>query len=237
MDFRGKQMCDAPDRAPGARNPAELEAKPAFGLVSRRRVLGSGAASVFGALASTVATVGADAQQATPRGKRILIKGGTIVSVDRSVGDFPKGDLLIEGEKIAAVGSNLATSGAEVIEAANMIVMPGFVDTHRHMWEGQLRNMVPDAMLPEYLRTMLAGYGSMYRPEDAHIGDLVSAWSAMDAGVTTLLDWSHIQNTPAHTDAVIAALKEFWGACGVRLWLSRVARKTVVDCEGHGVSG
>ncbi len=200
-------MCDLPGCTHRPAQPATVPAAPPEGL-SRRRLLETGAAGVVGALAAASLPRAAQAQQSAPRGGRILLKGGTIVSVDPAVGDHAKGDVLIDGEKIAAVGPNLDASGAETIDAGNMIVMPGFIDTHRHMWEGQLRNIIPDAMLPEYLRTMLGGYGSMYRPDDAYIGDLVSAWSALDAGVTTLLDWSHIQNTPEHTDAVIRALKE-----------------------------
>lgn len=141
--------------------------------------------------------------QAAPS-RRTLIQGGTVITVDRSLGNFDQADVLIDGSRIAAVGRDLPTNGAEIIHAANMIVMPGFIDTHRHMWQGQLRNC--DADGTEYL-TYRNGCGPIYRPEDAYIGDLVSALSALDAGVTTVLDWSHIQNSPEHTDAVIHALQ------------------------------
>jgi cytosine/adenosine deaminase-related metal-dependent hydrolase len=86
--------------------------------------------------------------------------------------------------------------------------MPGFVDTHRHIWEGILRNIAPDALLHDYFRDILGVLAPVYRPQDAYAGNLVSAYGAIDAGITTLLDWSHIQNTPEHTDASIAALQE-----------------------------
>ena len=86
--------------------------------------------------------------------------------------------------------------------------MPGFVDTHRHIWEGILRNIAPDALLDDYFRDILGVLAPVYRPQDAYAGNLVSAYGAIDAGITTLLDWSHIQNTPEHTDASIAALQE-----------------------------
>lgn len=173
--------------------------------VSRRSFFAAGAA-----LAGTVAISGlgraARAQQA-PSG-RMLFKGGTVLTIDRALGDLATGDVLVEGGRIAAVGPNLAATGAQTIDCANMIVMPGFVDTHRHMWEGQIRNTIPEALLSDYLKIMLAGYGTAYRPEDAYIGDLLSAWSALDAGVTTVLDWSHVQNTPEHADAIVRALQE-----------------------------
>ena len=89
--------------------------------------------------------------------------------------------------------------------------MPGFVDTHRHIWEGILRNIGTDVPLEgrtSYISFVLHKLAPAFRPEDAYIGDLVSALGAIDAGITTLLDWSHIQASPAHTDAVIQALKD-----------------------------
>lgn len=140
--------------------------------------------------------------------ERILLKGGCVLTLDPDIGNYPRGDVLIEDDKIAAVGPLLRVSGAEVIDATNTIVMPGFIDTHRHIWEGILKNIAPDALLDEYFRDILGVLAPAYRPQDAYAGNLVSALGAIDCGVTTLLDWSHIQNTPEHTDAAIAALQE-----------------------------
>ena len=139
---------------------------------------------------------------------RTLLKNGCVLTLDRQVGNFREADVLIEGTKIAAVGPNLVASDAEVIDATDTIVMPGFIDTHRHIWEGILKNIAPDALLDDYFRDILGALAPVYRPEDAYAGNLVSAFGAIDAGVTSLLDWSHIQNTPEHSDAAIAALKE-----------------------------
>jgi 5-methylthioadenosine/S-adenosylhomocysteine deaminase len=150
------------------------------------------------------------AVQVAPNNK-VVVKGGTVLSLDRAVGDFPSADVLIEGDKILAVGSGLAVNGARVIDAAGMIVMPGFVDTHRHIWEGLLRNIGTDVPLEgrtSYISFVLHKLAPAFRPEDAYVGNLVSALGAIDAGITTLLDWSHIQGSPAHTDAVIQALKD-----------------------------
>ena len=143
-------------------------------------------------------------------GSRTLFKGGIVITMDRALGDLARGDVLVDGARIVAVGPNLQpqVGDAQIIDCANMIVMPGFVDSHRHMWEGLLRNLIPDGMLPEYLRVVVGEHGAAYRAEDAYISDLLSAWSALDAGVTTVLDWSHIQNTPDHADAIVLALQE-----------------------------
>ena len=145
-----------------------------------------------------------------PSGKT-LIRGGTVLSMDPALGDLPSGDVLIEGEKILAVGPDLSNGEVEVIDAEGMIVMPGFVDSHRHIWEGLLRNIGTDVPLEgrtSYISFVLHKLAPAFRPEDAYVGNLVSALGAIDAGITTLLDWSHIQDSPAHTDAVIQALDD-----------------------------
>jgi len=143
--------------------------------------------------------------------RQILIKGGTVLTMDPDLGMFRNADVLIEGTKISAVGPNLYGNGAEVIDASNMIVMPGFIDTHRHIWEGLLRNVGADIPLEGregYIRFVLGKFAPSYRPQDAYTGNLISALGALDAGITTLLDWSHIQGSPEHTDAVIKALQD-----------------------------
>ncbi|MGH2673527.1 MAG: amidohydrolase family protein, partial [Actinomycetota bacterium] len=142
---------------------------------------------------------------------RTLIAGGTVLSMDPQIGELAAGDVLIEGDRIVAVGTGLSNGQVDVIDASGMIVIPGFVDTHRHIWEGLLRNIGTDVPLEgrsSYISYVLHKLAPAYRPEDAYIGDLISALGAIDAGITTLLDWSHIQGSPAHTDAVIQALKD-----------------------------
>ncbi len=141
-----------------------------------------------------------------------LIKGGTILSMDPAIGEHAVGDVLIDGDVIREVGPGLEAGGdTEVIDASGMIVLPGFVDTHRHIWEGLLRNIGTDVPLEgrtSYISFVLHKLAPAFRPEDAYMGNLVSALGAIDAGITTLLDWSHIQGSPAHTDAVIRALDD-----------------------------
>jgi 5-methylthioadenosine/S-adenosylhomocysteine deaminase len=146
----------------------------------------------------------------TPTGYT-LIKGGHILTMDPALGDFGNADVLIDGDRIVAVGPNLEAADAEVIDATNTLVLPGFVDTHRHIWEGVLRNIGTDVPLEgrtSYISHVLHKLAPAFRPEDAYAGNLVSALGAIDAGITTLLDWSHIQGSPAHTDAVVKALED-----------------------------
>ena len=172
---------------------------------------------------------------------RTLIKDGLVLSMDPAIGDLPRGDVLIDGDRIVEVGRDLTATDAEVIDATGMIVMPGFVDTHRHIWEGLLRNIGTDVPLEgrsSYISHVLHKLAPAFRPEDAYIGDLVSALGAIDAGITTLLDWSHIQGSPAHTDAVVQALQRLRPARGVRLRVPVVgqvggASAQLVRAGGH----
>jgi cytosine/adenosine deaminase-related metal-dependent hydrolase len=166
--------------------------------------------------AALLAASTADSQERSGRpvprarsGRQILVKGGTVLSLDATVGDFDAADVLIEGQTIAAVGRNLAArNDAQVVDASHAIVMPGFIDTHRHLWEGSLRNILPNGLLSDYTRDITGAARAVFRPEDAYAGDLVSALGAINAGVTTVLDWSHIGNTPEHSDAAINGLRE-----------------------------
>ena len=143
--------------------------------------------------------------------ERRLVKNGIVLSLDPQIGDVNGCDVLIDGDRIVAVGKGLEADGAEVIDASGMIVMPGFVDSHRHIWEGLLRNIGTDVPLEgrsSYFSHVLHKLAPAFRPEDAYMGNLISALGAIDAGITTLLDWSHIQDSPEHTDAVIQALED-----------------------------
>jgi 5-methylthioadenosine/S-adenosylhomocysteine deaminase len=175
--------------------------------ISRRLLLRSGAAALASGVVGAACRSQAAQQPAAAQGGRILLKGGCVLSLDPQVGDFDAADVLIEGPKIIAVRPNI-TADAVVIDASNTIVMPGFVDTHRHMWQGALRSSLPNGLLSDYTREITGTARSVMRPEDARIGDLVSALGAINAGVTTVLDWSHIGHSPAHADATIEGLRE-----------------------------
>jgi 5-methylthioadenosine/S-adenosylhomocysteine deaminase len=140
--------------------------------------------------------------------QRLLIRHGFVVSMDPDVGDIPFGDVRVEDGKIVEVGRGLEGSDAELIDATGMIVMPGFIDTHRHTWQTPVRGVLPCCTLDHYFAVMLGSVGGHYRPEDVQIGNYAGALEALNGGVTTLLDWSHINNTPDHSDAAIQGLKD-----------------------------
>lgn len=141
-------------------------------------------------------------------GRSTLIRGGAVISMDDHVGDLPSGDVHIRDGVIVDVAPQLDVPDAEVIDAGSMVVLPGFVDGHRHLWEGTIRNSLPNGDLADYTRVVMGAFAPAFEPDDAYLGTLVSALGSLDAGVTTVLDWSHIQTTPDHTAATIAALRE-----------------------------
>jgi len=140
--------------------------------------------------------------------QRLFIRNGFVVSMDPDVGEIANGDVLVEDGAIVEVGRGLSVEDAEIVDATDMIVMPGFVDTHRHTWQTPVRGVLPSCTLDHYFAVMLGSVGGHYRPEDVHIGDYAGSLEALNAGITTLLDWSHINNTPDHADAAIQGLKD-----------------------------
>ncbi len=140
--------------------------------------------------------------------ERILIKGGIVLSQDPDVGELPEADILVEGDRIAEVGRNLSAADAKVIDATGDIVIPGFVDTHRHTWETSIRTSAPDYTLGAYFGAILDKFAPNYRPEDVHAANLWGALECINAGITTLVDWSHIMNTNEHADAAVKGLQD-----------------------------
>ena len=139
---------------------------------------------------------------------RMLIKGGIVLTQDPALGEMPGADVLIEGDRIAAVGHGLSADGAQVVDATGDIVIPGFIDTHRHTWETSIRTCAPDFTLGAYFAGILDRFAPNYRPDDVYAGNLWGALECANAGITTLVDWSHIMNSPAHADEAIRGLQE-----------------------------
>jgi cytosine/adenosine deaminase-related metal-dependent hydrolase len=128
--------------------------------------------------------------------------------MDPTIGDVFDGDVLVEDGRIAAVGQSIDAGDAELIDTTGCIVMPGFIDSHRHTWETVIRGIAPDVSLAGYFEIVLDQLAPAYRPEDVYAGNYLGALEAIDAGITTLLDWSHISNTPAHADEAIRGLQD-----------------------------
>jgi len=137
-----------------------------------------------------------------------VLRGATVVTMDRRRRVLRDADVVIRDGVIADVAEGRSAIPGDVIDATDWIVIPGFVDTHRHTWQSAIRHTYGDADPLSYFREVLAGAGAHYLPEDVYAGTLLGAVSALSAGTTTLFDWAHIQNSPAHADAGITALTE-----------------------------
>ena len=192
---------------------------------SRRNFLKTSAATGAAAVGMNLFAAGpADARDDDdgPResgrpGRRYVIRGGHVMSMDPAVGDFVEADVLIEGKKIVAVGPNLRVSGAGVIDARGRIVMPGFIDTHHHLFETAIRSFLSNGILIDdgtpdgainYFQHILSTFAPVYRPRDVHISELFGSLSSLDGGVTTVHDISQIHHSPEHSDAAIEGLME-----------------------------
>ncbi|MEU5465783.1 amidohydrolase family protein [Streptomyces althioticus] len=141
--------------------------------------------------------------------RRVLFRGATLVTMDPDLGVIDHGDLLVEGDTVTAVGTDLSAGDAVVVDVTGSILSPGFVDTHRHAWEAQLRRIMPDVDdLGGYVMSTLAGYATVYRPEDMYTGTKLAALTAIDSGITTMLDFSHNSRSRAHSDAAVEALRD-----------------------------
>jgi 5-methylthioadenosine/S-adenosylhomocysteine deaminase len=140
---------------------------------------------------------------------RTLFKGGTVLTMDPAVPNLVTGDVLVEGDRIAAVGANLKADGAEVIDASGTIVMPGLIDAHHHMWLGLVRRLIPDVDdLMAYFDLTGHKMGKQYRPLEMYLATKLTAVASLDAGITTVLDACHLSLSPEHTDAALQALDE-----------------------------
>jgi 5-methylthioadenosine/S-adenosylhomocysteine deaminase len=155
---------------------------------------------------------GAPAAADLAPGRPLVFRHATVLTMDDSHRIEQDGDLLISGERISAVGQNLAVpEGTVEIDATGGILMPGMIDTHRHMWQTAMRGYGADWTLTQYFVWNYLQWGKSFRPQDIYAGNLLSAIEAIDAGVTTTVDWSHNLQTIDHAEAAVDALQEVPG--------------------------
>jgi 5-methylthioadenosine/S-adenosylhomocysteine deaminase len=141
---------------------------------------------------------------------RILFRGATVLSMDPKVGDFPSADVLVEGGKLREIRPGIAVdANTAIIEAKGRIVLPGFVDTHHHFYQGLLRNILPNGLLqPDYSRDVSDRLTAVCTVDDVYIGTLISALGMIDMGTTCAVDTSQVNHTPEHSEAGIKALQD-----------------------------
>ncbi len=141
-------------------------------------------------------------------GRPVVLRNGTLLTMDGGHRILRNADVLVVGERIAEVGPKLTVpDGSTEIDATDGIVMPGMIDTHRHMWQTAMRGYGADWTLTQYFVWYYLQWGKIWRPEDIYSGNLLSAIEALDAGVTTTVDWSHGLRSVDHADAAVDALQ------------------------------
>jgi 5-methylthioadenosine/S-adenosylhomocysteine deaminase len=139
------------------------------------------------------------------RDKDYVIRGGYVITMDRSLGDIPVGDIHVRDGSIVAVGPAVSAPGAEVLDARGMIVMPGFVETHSHVWNALLRNLRRPGVEYFMLKNV---FGKHHTPVDYYRANRLFLAEALDAGITTVLNYAHNTQSPAHVDAEVRAMLE-----------------------------
>ena len=144
--------------------------------------------------------------------KRTLIRGGHILSMDPNIGELPVGDILVEGAVIVQVAPSIEAGDAEVIDASGYIVTPGLIDTHKHLWQTPIRGSMSDTTLLGYLCGVRFNAAAAFQPADIRLATHLGALEALNAGQTTVLDFSHCMNSPDHADAALEGLT----AAGIR---------------------
>lgn len=147
---------------------------------------------------------------------RYIMRGGRVLTMDPSLHTQDVCDVLVEGGVIEAVGENLPEAGAELIDARNMIVMPGFVEVHWHMWNSIWRGLAHDA--PGYFG--LHRLAPLYSAEDHYNAVRYAATEAINAGVTTCHDWANALRGPEDDLAEARALAD--SGIRARLGLGRL---------------
>ncbi len=162
---------------------------------------------------------------------RTLLKNATIVSMDDAIGDLARGDILIEGETIAAVAPCIAARDAVVVNAAGMVAIPGLVNSHIHTWEVALRGIGSDwVSARDYFGTMHSNLTHRFEAEDNRVVNLFGALSAIDGGTTTIFDWCHNLRHGEMADAAIDGLE----ASGIRAVFGHGTAKTMYETKAEG---
>ena len=204
--------------APATSETNGCDGSAAMAESSRRHFLKASAALAAGVTATQALPEAAMAQGASDvelnrvlQQRRTLLKGGVVLTLDRGVGDFAQADVLIEDGKICEVRPNIVVSddAAAAIDVPGRILIPGFIDTHSHSYQGILRNILSNGRVdPDYNRDIIGKLTPAFTPVDAYAGMLSTALGMIEAGTTCVVDVSQVNNTPEHSDALIRALQD-----------------------------
>lgn len=136
---------------------------------------------------------------------RFLLRGGTVLTLGAKTANHAEADVLIDDGKVAEIGPGLRARDAELVDATDTIVMPGFVDTHRHAWRSLFRNLGEYGSSPEM---SVGTVGEHYGPEDVYAATLIGLLGAVEAGITTVVDWAELALDDASADAALQAHRD-----------------------------
>jgi 5-methylthioadenosine/S-adenosylhomocysteine deaminase len=178
--------------------------------ISRRAVVAGTAALAAAGIAPrrTVAQGAGRPAAALPARGEFVVRGAHVLTLDQTLGELPVGDVHVRDGTIAAVGVNLAGRDGEVLDGRGMICMPGFVDTHWHLWTSSLRPIVRADDPQRGYFPVTSRLGPHYTPEDSYRAVRLGLAEAISAGVTSVHNWAHNVRSPAHADAEIAAMRD-----------------------------
>lgn len=154
--------------------------------------------------------------QAMQQSHRTIIENVAVLSLDEHIGELDSATITIAGGRITSIDPSPASQypapdhhvGDEVINGSGLVALPGFVDTHRHTWQSAIKHSYAELDPRVYFAEVLKGLGAAYQAEDVYIGNKLGSYAALSSGTTTLFDWSHVQNSPEHSDAAITGLHE-----------------------------
>jgi cytosine/adenosine deaminase-related metal-dependent hydrolase len=163
---------------------------------------------------ASVAAADHSAAKLPDRGE-FVVRAAQVLTMDTKLGDIAGGDIHVRAGDIVAVGKDLRTAGGETIDGTDMIALPGLIDTHSHLWNTPLRNLVDEGPKMGYFALTLA-LGKEYTPEDMYRGVRLGVTEMLYSGITTVHDWSHNIRSPAYADSDLRALRDI----GIRARLS-----------------
>jgi 5-methylthioadenosine/S-adenosylhomocysteine deaminase len=184
--------------------------------INRRNLVRGGAAvgaAVFLAKPAVAQPGAAPSQAARPaaalpsRGE-FVVRGAFVVTVDPKLGELPRGDVHVRAGEIVAVGENITAPGAEAIDGTGMICMPGFVETHWHLWTSSMRPFVRGENPTLEYFPVTQRLGQLYLPEDSYRGVRVGLAEALYSGITTVHNWAHNIRGPQYADAELRAMRD-----------------------------
>lgn len=170
--------------------------------ISRRKFFKYGGAAIGAVAAANL--IGTATKAQSPNS--FLIKNATIMTMDDELGEITSGDVLIRNGIIVEVGTNISASVDEVIDGKGQIVLPGFVDGHRHLFQTAMRGRHDIFGYGNYSKEMINRHSPSYSPEDIEISNYMGGLEALNAGVTSVVDYYHNTITPDHSEAAIRGM-------------------------------